>query len=111
MPVLLTANGRPDELDREIERVAVLLRDLRLLRDDPNHLEGAIKGAPSIEAWSPAVRPVTCLHGRPTGHPRLPPDRAALTSPLRVLSVELGFVRTESRFWRLGVPGGSDVDG
>ncbi|WAJ29462.1 DUF6634 family protein [Antarcticirhabdus aurantiaca] len=104
MPVLLTAAVRSDELDIEIERAAELLRDLKHLREHVRPSMETLHQAPVLHGWSPAFRPVACLHGRPSGHPRLSGRQDALTSPLYVLSLELGFARTESRFWRLGTP-------
>lgn len=102
MTILLTAPGWRDQLDTEIERVSDLLRDLCHLRDHglpPGHILAA---APLLDDWSPAARKVPCLVGRPHGHPHVSGRKAAVTSPLCFLSLEQGFARTASRFWRLG---------
>jgi hypothetical protein len=111
MTVLLTASGRLDTLDREIERTAALLHDLRYLRDNRMPPANVLEWAPVIDAWSPAVRSVPCLAGHAYGHPKLSSHGRSVTSPLCVLSLELGFVRTVSRFWRLGAREEGQSDG
>ena len=104
MPVFLTPSGGPDALDLEIESAANLLRDLRHLREHRMPTDAMLSGAPLLRGWSSALRPVPCLRGRSVGHPVVLDGRDAVTSPLRVVSIDLGFVRTENRFWLLGAP-------
>jgi len=110
MTVILHSAVWLDELDQEIERTAELLRDLRHLRDHTMPLPSILERAPLLDGWSPAVRSVACLIGQPHGHPRLSGRRGAATSPLRVLSLEDGFARTESCFYRLGTPATERTD-
>lgn len=110
MTVILHCTGWSDALDREVERTAELLRDLRHMRDNGMLPPGVLERAPLLDGWSPAVRSVACLVGMPHGHPRLSGRRFAATSPLRVLSLEDGFARTESRFYRLGTPATEQTD-
>ncbi|MBB3952919.1 DUF6634 family protein [Aureimonas jatrophae] len=110
MTVILPSAGWSDELDQEIERSAELLRDLRHLRDHTTPPRSVLERAPLLDGWSPAIRSVACLVGRPHGHPRLSGRRPAATSPLRVISLEDGFARTESRFYRLGRPATETTD-
>lgn len=102
MTIILTDRGRSDALDAEIERVRDLLIDLRRLREHGSPPSDVLAEAPLLDCWRPAARTVPCLVGRPSGHPRVSSRRHAMTSPLLVLSTELGFARTESRIWRLG---------
>ncbi|WP_062013019.1 DUF6634 family protein [Aureimonas sp. AU4] len=110
MTVILPFVGWSDELDQEIERTAELLRDLRYLRDHAMPPPCVLERAPLLDGWSPALRSVACLVGRPHSHPHLSGRRSAATSPLRVLSLEDGFARTESRFYRLGRPATERTD-
>lgn len=110
MTVILHSAGWSDELDQEIERTAELLRDLRHLRDHTVPPPGFLERSPLLDDWTPAVRSVACLVGWPQDHPHLSGRRAAATSPLRVLSFEDGFARTESRFYRLGRPATERTD-
>ncbi|MBB3937322.1 hypothetical protein [Aureimonas phyllosphaerae] len=104
MPVFLTPTTRVEALDHEIETAAALLRDLRYLRDHHAPSADMRAGAPVLAGWSNAVRLVPCLRGKPVGHPTVRDGRDAVTSPLRVVSLDDGYVRTESRFWLLGSP-------
>ncbi len=104
MPVFLTPSSGADVLDREIESTAALLRDLRYLRDHSTPSKAMLAGAPVLTGWSSAVRMIPCLRGRPAGHPVVRDGRDAVTSPLRVVALDAGYVRTESRFWLLGAP-------
>ncbi len=102
MTVILTARGRLDQLDAEIALVRDLLRDLRHLRKLGSPPSDVLAEAPLLDNWCPATRMVPCLVGQPSGHAHVSGRRHATTSPLWVLSTELGFARTESRIWRLG---------
>ena len=58
--------------------------------------------APLLEDWAPAVTPQGLrLAGYATGHPVFG-ERAILTSQLFIADPEGGWVRTLSRFYRLG---------
>jgi hypothetical protein len=59
--------------------------------------------APILDQWRFAIRPVTSLVGLSTGHPRLPGDRRSIiTSEIFLISEELGWARSYSRWYRLG---------
>ncbi len=104
MPVFLTPSSGPDMLDREIESTAALLRDLRYLRDHRTPSAAMLAGAPLLAGWSSALCMVPCLRGRPAGHPAVRDGRDAITSPLRVVALDAGYVRSENRFWLIGAP-------
>ena len=71
--------------------------DQMLARSQPN--------APILDEWRFAFRPVPCLEGLSTGHPQLPGERRPIvTSEIFLISEELGWARSLSRFYRLGRP-------
>lgn len=104
MPVFLTPSLGASELDHEIESTAALLRDLQYLRDHRTPSATMLAGAPVLTGWSSALRMVPCLRGRSAGHPVVRDGRDAVTSPLRVVALDAGYVRSENRFWLLGAP-------
>jgi hypothetical protein len=64
----------------------------------------ALRDAPTIEGWAAILAPVgVCLVGQAIGHPRLG-DRPVITSPLYAADPHGRWVRTTSRFYRLGEP-------
>lgn len=64
----------------------------------------ALRDAPTIEGWAAILAPVgVCLVGQAVGHPRLG-DRPVITSPLYAADPDGRWVRTTSRFYRLGEP-------
>jgi hypothetical protein len=92
----------------EIDRLETLAADLEIVsgtlpfpRDQM--LAKAYPNAPTLDEWRFAVRPVTCLEGLSTGHPRLLGDRRSIvTSEIFLISEELGWARSFSRWYRLG---------
>ncbi|WP_019995397.1 DUF6634 family protein [Aureimonas ureilytica] len=112
MPIIL-AGGAPcvGELDAEIARLTELVRDLTRIRDGVAPTAPELDAAPVLSDWRAATRLVDCLVGRPSGHPHLSGERDAVTSPLWLLDEDRGYARSESRFWRLGVPAGVRLDG
>jgi hypothetical protein len=95
------------EFDEAIRRLEILVEDMRIVAssgspDIPESLD-----VPVLEDWRPAFRATICLVGLSTGHPRLPGRRREIvTSPVAMLSEELGWARTNSRWYRLGKPSG-----
>ncbi|MGQ3038865.1 MAG: DUF6634 family protein [Neoaquamicrobium sediminum] len=98
-------NGNPqhESLAEMAERLSALAADLRTIAGDQMP-EGLVQGSvPTLEQWSPAVRPSVCLEGLVGGHPVLVgQDRAIRTSELWYLDEEAGSARTYSRWYRLG---------
>lgn len=90
---------------------ADLARRLRLLADDATWLQqtrsvspALLQSAPLIDEWIIAQTPAGLqLIGDVTGHPRLR-GRMAMTSPLWFADPGGRWVRTLSRFYRLGTP-------
>jgi len=88
-----------------------LARRLRALADDCNSLAlghpvapAILDKAPLLEDWIPAVTPEGLrLIGRATGHP-IHGDRRVMTTPLWFADPDGAWIRTLSRFYRLGPP-------
>lgn len=64
--------------------------------------EDDLEGAPLIDDWVVAGDAEPCLIGRVTGHPTIRDGRLISTSLLLAISVQEGWARTLSRFYRLG---------
>lgn len=84
---------------------------LRALADDCDRLELGrpvspilLQSAPLLEGWVPALT-AQGLHliGQASGHPRQG-DRMVMTTPLWFADPDGNWVRTLSRFYRLGTP-------
>ncbi|WP_412177205.1 DUF6634 family protein [Mesorhizobium sp. ZC-5] len=59
--------------------------------------------APILDDWRFAFSPAPCLVALSTGHPRLPGDRRSIvTSEIFLISEEIGWARSFSRWYRLG---------
>jgi hypothetical protein len=92
-----------------------LARRLRALADDCDRLELAqtvspilLQSAPLLEDWVPVVTPEGVqLIGHASGHP-IHGDRMVMTTPLWFADPEGSWVRTLSRFYRLGPPADPD---
>jgi hypothetical protein len=96
---------------KEIERLEKLVEDMRIVASSGGQDIPAGQEVPVLEEWRPAFRPAISLMGLSTGHPELPGRRRAIaTSALAMLSEELGWARTESRWYRLGKPFGMKSD-
>jgi hypothetical protein len=88
-----------------------LARRLRALADDCDRFELGrpvssllLQKAQLLEDWVPAATPQGVqLIGHVTGHPQLG-DRAIATSPVWFADPDGAWVRTLSRFYRLGPP-------
>lgn len=81
-----------------------LADDLELLMQFPMS-PSELRNAPLIDDWVVVVTPIGVqLMGTVTGHPRFG-NRPAVTSPLWVADPDGRWVRTTSRYYRLGVPG------
>jgi hypothetical protein len=91
----------------EINRLEALAADLKIVSSPPFPLDQmlarAYPNAPILDEWRFALRPVTCLIGLSTGHPRLIGERRSIvTSEIFLISQELGWARSFSRWYRLG---------
>lgn len=84
-----------------------LVASLRLLADDLEAIGDrtfATLPAVRLDRWALARRPVPCLIGTPTGHPRIGDGKPCLSSELYFLDEQAGIARTFSRWYRLGTP-------
>jgi hypothetical protein len=108
LPMLMfTLRDRPSEaFVFETERLASLVTDMERIRrgELPKALASG-EDAPILDRWILGHRPVPCLAGLSTGHPRLAGvNRAIATSDLWLMSEDRTWARTLSRWYRLGRP-------
>ena len=90
-----------------------LTRQLRTLADDCARLgleypvsPTMLQSAPLLEQWTPAMTPRgVVLVGLASGHP-IHGDRSVTSSPVWFADPDGNWVRTLSRFYRLGLPAG-----
>ncbi|OWV90374.1 DUF6634 family protein [Rhizobium sp. R693] len=95
--------GSPN--DRSGGARASLIESLRRLADDLENLDQCAEAqAPSaaMNSWTLGKRAVTCIIGRPIGHPLIYDGRPAFSSELMYFDPERGLARTMSRWYRLG---------
>jgi len=94
-----------NRISQEIDRLLRLAEDLRAIRDGNGPTARDLGYAPLLNHWSREVRPVPCLVGYVSDHPRLPGvGRPVMTSDLWVLAEHQGWARTLSRWYLLGRP-------
>lgn len=96
MSIMLPGTGDP----------ASTIAILRALADDLERLamfqpRAELDGVPTLHNWSPTHRHVNALNGFVEGHPILG-HRFATTSEIYAIDLERRWVRTLSRFYRLG---------
>ena len=85
---------------------ASTIANLRALADDLERMtmfqpNGELEDAPTLNGWSPVLRPVGALSGFVQEHPLLG-TRHVVTSEVFAMDTERGWARTLSRFYRLG---------
>lgn len=99
----------PSMIDADLAaKLRRLATDLDALRDFPVSA-AVLRDAPLIDQWAAMLTAAgPRLIGRVTGHPRLG-DRPAMTSPLWAADPAGQWVRTTSRFYRLGEPADAEV--
>lgn len=84
--------------------LADLLRDVHGIHLQGRPRQSSLNDAPRLEDWSYSALLKPRLVGRVTGHPLLGDRPHIHTSQLIVIDAEAGWVRTMSRFYRLGSP-------
>ena len=94
-----TSFGSLDELNLLVGR---LLSDVATLRSDGAPPFAQLEASPHLENWSYSTRPVSCLEGLATDHPVLGSFIPVRTSDLMMIDEAAGWVRTFSRYYRLG---------
>lgn len=103
--IFVTARGPSPSIDLYIDRCERLLNDLQAIRSGVGPTAGDLASAPVIDFYQKSYVPVPCLVGLVRGHPGLP-DGLTRTSDIWVAAQEEGWVRTLSRFYKLGLPPG-----
>jgi hypothetical protein len=99
-PFLLPRHIKPDLA----AKLRILADDLERMAAGTSPTEADLANAPVVFAWRTALSPVGLrLFGRVTGHPKLG-DSNAMTSQLWAACGDGTWVRTLSRFYRLGEP-------
>lgn len=110
--MLLFDQGEFADVDaawREIENLETLAHDIRRMLRGEGPSAGEIDAAPMICNWLAADREVPALVGKVGDHPVLRGQRSVQTSELVIWGVGKGWVRTSSRFYRLGEAFGSNT--
>jgi hypothetical protein len=102
MQIINDADQASHKLDIEIEILENLLRDLQSIRAGNFPNKKALASAPLIDQWFLGTRPTPCLYGVISGHPHFRTSQG-VTSDVWVMSPNLSFIRTLSRYYRLGV--------
>lgn len=92
-------------LINEAARLDLLADDLRLIAEGLAPTAEMLGDAPLLDQFTLASRPVPCLIGYQTGHPTVK-GKLVATSGLWVTAADHSWVRTQSRFYRLGRPKG-----
>ena len=96
---------RPDCLEAELpSRLHSLADDIESLRQRGQPNAGDLRGAPHLDQWAAVMTPLGLrLTGIVSGHPLLG-DRRVMTSALWIADPKAQWVRTLSRYYRLGEP-------
>lgn len=88
----------------EMQRRAALEGDLQRLADGWTPDADTLAACPLIDQWSTLFYPDTTelsMQGLVTGHPELS-HGSIITSPIRAMDFREHWIRTHSRFYRLG---------
>ncbi|HEV7416378.1 MAG TPA: DUF6634 family protein [Tianweitania sediminis] len=88
--------------ERQLQRLLSLASDMQQIGQGVPVTDLAAD-APTLEDWRVAHRPVYCLEGLSSGHPKLTGvNRPIVTSDLWLMSSDGQWARTLSRWYRLG---------
>lgn len=101
MPIIITADRMVDDIAGEIARLEALTADLEMLGNGILPSLACIAAAPLIDNYVLSTTQCPMLAGENHGHPILT-RRFIQTSELCVVAPTLGWVRTMTRFYRLG---------
>lgn len=99
--IFLTARGLSPNIELYIDRCERLLADLKAIQAGDGPTEAELAAAPLIDQYSKVYVPVPCLVGLIHGHPGMD-NGPGRTSDLWVVAPDQGWVRTMSRYYRLG---------
>lgn len=111
MPLFRPGETGSDLLAVETERVRSLLADMERILGGDRPETIANDDAPILDQWNLINRPAACLVGLSTGHPNLPgTNRQIVTSEAWLISEDMAWARTLSRWYRLGRPAFKPAD-
>lgn len=103
--IVINQTGFDEGLRTEIEHLQSLVADLQALASGALPTKTALQDSPVIHGYLAAFRPVPCLFGFVDSHPVLGEGRQVTTSEIWLSAPELRWVRTYSRYYRLGLAG------
>jgi hypothetical protein len=101
MAIIISRQGIQGDICEEAVRLRNLLAAIEGIGAGLSPTEAELEQAPIIDGWVEATRPQPCLAGRIHGHPLLR-GRLSITSEVWVAALDYGWIRTFSRFYRLG---------
>ncbi|WP_296022115.1 DUF6634 family protein [uncultured Agrobacterium sp.] len=84
-----------------------LLDDLHRFADGTLE-DDALAEAPLLQSYKLVIGPAYALGGIVSGHPRIPDGREIVSSQLFFLDPERAVARTLNRWYRLGLPHGTE---
>ena len=93
-----------EKLDVDIALLERLISDLRAIRSGMQPTPKTLAEAPLLSGWEIRRRAALCLTGIMTGHPIIGEHRQGVTSEVWFIDPRFRFIRTLSRFYRLGLP-------
>ncbi|WP_128292297.1 DUF6634 family protein [Afifella aestuarii] len=99
--LILDHDGLGPHAARDVARMEALAADLRALHEGRIPTPQDLSDAPVINHWAFVTISTSALMGHVVGHPLLG-TREVLTSAVWVAAPDFGFVRTLSRYYRLG---------
>jgi hypothetical protein len=110
--ILFCRNKQATEfIATEVQRVNSLLADMERILEGHAPEEVPCADPPILDQWNLNNRPAPCLVGLSTGHPKLPgTNREIVTSEVWLMSDDMAWARTLSRWYRLGRPAFKPVD-
>jgi hypothetical protein len=103
MAIVIRGEKILGDIAYEVARLKQLTADLDRLGGGVFPDPEVIGAAPRLDNWSLTSRPVCCLVGECTDHPRLS-GPLLVTSDVWITALELGWCRTLGRYYRLGKP-------
>jgi hypothetical protein len=100
----------PTNLERDLSaKLRALADDLDAMRAGIGPVASDLATAPLLVDWRGVLTPMSLrLAGFAAGHPRLG-NRAVLTSQIWAADADNRWVRTLSRYYRLGIPAGAHL--
>jgi hypothetical protein len=92
----------PHHLDSLIRELNLLTNDLRTLSAGGEPSAEELRACPLLDQWTYGFLPAACLVGAVYGHPTLGTRPTVHTSEVVFIDPSRRWVRTSSRFYRLG---------